>query len=72
MLLIGDKAADKTQSLTWIDELDASGGVADKVYHFAAFVISITSRNAEAVIFSHNPVLLGENTITMITKLKPY
>jgi transposase len=46
----GGEAADRTQAQALIDGFEASAIVADKGYDADAFVISITSQNAEAVI----------------------
>ena len=50
LLLTGGEAADITQANALIDGLEAMMIVADKGYDSNEFVLSIASRNAEAVI----------------------
>ena len=59
LLLTGGEAADITQAQALIDGFDALAIVADKGYDSNAFVISITSRNAGAVIPSRKNRIIG-------------
>ena len=59
LLLTGGEAADITQAQALIDGFDALSIVADKGYDSNAFVVSITSRNAEAVIPSRKNRIIG-------------
>ena len=59
LLLTGGEAADITQAQALIDGFDALSIVADKGYDSNAFVVGITSRNAEAVIPSRKNRIIG-------------
>jgi len=59
LLLTGGETADITQAQALIDGFGALSIVADKGYDSNAFVLSITSRNAEAVIPSRKNRIIG-------------